>query len=131
MDIWRWLLTICCLLLALIIIYVVLVRLRARKQRKDLEADIFLATFLEAEMQRDPRVSILQVGLFEQILGRLRPKDDPIYYAMTLSALGNAYRKLSLGDRATNLEQAIKRYKEALCFLTPENSPMEDATVQN
>jgi hypothetical protein len=51
MDIWHWLFTICGLLLALVIIYVVLVRLRARKQRKDLEADILMVTFLEAELQ--------------------------------------------------------------------------------
>ena len=42
-----------------------------------------------------------------------------------------SYSDLLAGDQASNLTQAIRHYQEALRFLTPSETPLEYAGVQN
>jgi len=45
--------------------------------------------------------------------------------------LGEAYRNLPTGDRAVNIERAIRCYQEALRFTTAEAGPLDYAMTQN
>ena len=75
---------------------------------------------LEAALRLEPQIRQwpLQASR-EQIRGRL------------LSALGDSYQKRPQGNRADNLEAAIKAYEDALTVRTREAFPQEWASTQN
>ena len=95
------------------------------------EADIHRVRQLEVQCQRDPRMFMLLVQVYEQIIERLQPEKAPIFYATTRSNLGIAYRNLLTGNRASNLAKAIECYKEALRFWTPDVDPFAYARTMS
>jgi len=71
-----------------------------------------------------------KLAAYQEALHILTPEAAPLEYAITQHNLGNAYRDLPTGDRASNLAQAIRCYQEALRFLTPEAAPLDYARTQ-
>jgi tetratricopeptide (TPR) repeat protein len=67
----------------------------------------------------------------ETALDACERADDIESCAGLQNNLGEAYRNLPTGDRATNLEKAIQCYQEALRFYTPEAAPLDYAMTQN
>jgi tetratricopeptide (TPR) repeat protein len=97
----------------------------------DFAADIQRVQQLEEQRQRDPRAILPLIQVYKRMLERLRPNDGPPFYAALQNNLGKAYGDLPTGDRAANLEQAIRCYQQASCFLTPEMAPLEYAMTQH
>ena len=86
---------------------------------------------LEAQRQQDPDATIALIQAYEQIVRQLQPNENPSLYASTQNNLGLAYSDLPIGDRASNLTQAIVCFQEALRFRTPETAPLEYAATQH
>ncbi len=97
----------------------------------DFSADIRRALQLEEQRQRDPRAILPLIQVYKRMLERLRPNEGPTLYAVLQNNLGEAYRNLPTGDRASNLAQAIRCYQEALRFRTPEAAPLGYAMTQH
>src|SRR5437879_2626282 len=97
----------------------------------DFAEDIRRAQQLEEQRQRDPRAILPLIQVYKRMLERLRPNEDPTLYAILQNNLGEAYRNLPTGDRASNLAQAMQCYQQALRFLTPEAAPLDYATTLN
>jgi tetratricopeptide (TPR) repeat protein len=91
----------------------------------DFAADALRAQQLEEQRQRDPRAIVPLLQLYERLVSQLKPVENPTVYALIYYLLGNVYVDLPTGDRASNLEQAIRCYREALRFYTPEAEPFE------
>src|SRR2546427_807168 len=97
----------------------------------DFAEDIRRAQQLEEQRQRDPRTIPPLIQYYKRMLQRLTPEEAPPVYAIPQNNLGDAYRNLPTGDRATNLTQAIRCYQQALRFLTPEAAPLDYAMTLN
>ena len=95
------------------------------------EKDIHRARQLEAQSQRDPRAIVLLIQVYKQILERLQPDKNPVFYNAIQNNLGIAYRNLPDKDRVANLKQAVACYKEALRVWTPEAGDVAYAQTQN
>ena len=81
-----------------------------------------------AEQQHNVKDNITALILYSWLLTAVHGYS---YKAAHIQAkLGHAYSLLSTGDRATNLQQAIACFQEALRFWTPETTPSEYAAVQ-
>jgi CHAT domain-containing protein/tetratricopeptide (TPR) repeat protein len=96
-----------------------------------LNAEILMMQRLEAQSQKDPRVTELLVEVYERLIKKVRPEQNLSFYASVQNKLGNAYRKLPTGDRAINIAKAITCYEEALRYWTPERDPFDYAQIQH
>ena len=96
----------------------------------DFAADIQKAQQLEELRQRDPRAFKPLIQLYQRMLKRVRPNEDPDLFAALQYNLGRAYSDLPTRDQASNLEQAINCFQQALHFWTPEADPFPYALTQ-
>lgn len=97
----------------------------------DLMTNIRQAQQLERQRQHNSEDIFPLIEIYKQILERLQLDDEPALYAAIQYNLGNAYRELPTGDRASNLTQAIACYQQALRFRTADTTPLDYATTQN
>lgn len=83
-------------------------------------------------LQRRPPSAVhesLALQALESALGALDRNRHPSEFAMVQNNLGNALQSVSVGNRADNLDKAIKAYDEALRIRTREADPMAYATT--
>jgi len=86
---------------------------------------------LEQQAQRNLHLAGQVVGVWQRVLDRIPPGEEPAFRAAVLVSLGNAYYNLPTGDRGANLACALECYREALTTYTPETTPFQYATTQN
>src|SRR3989442_695152 len=94
-------------------------------------ADLSRAQQLEIQMQQDPQASVPLIQVYERLLGQAETEKNPALYASICNNLGTLYRDLPTGDRAANLQEAVRCYREALRFWTAENVPAQYSVVQS
>lgn len=139
MGIWYWLVIICGLLLVLVLLRVMQARRYAGTWAprdpvylpSSVADDVFKTRRLENGKHRSQRVIVRLIQLYEHILGRLQPDENPSFCGCILSDLGNAYFDLPIGERVANITRAIEQYQEALRLLTPEATPFAYASTLN
>ncbi len=96
-----------------------------------LEADFEVLADFESRAEVEPDVRAKEISLIQRMLERLREGEYRSVRGTLQTVLGIAYTCLPTGDRATNLEQAISCYQEALRFVTAEGAPQDYAGAQN
>lgn len=92
-----------------------------------------MAQQLTSQARPNPQDALALIEACKQIIVHLPSGADPSLYAGIQFSLGSAYNvlfKLSVGDRASNLQQVITCFREALRILTPEMNPPLYATLQ-
>src|SRR5260370_12376677 len=101
------------------------------KQSNGAAADLFQkARDLDAQSKQDPQLVIALIGLYKRIIRQLQSGEDPLLYAKVNFSLGKTYSDFPMGERSTNLEQAIGCYQEALRVWTPESDSRGYALTQ-
>lgn len=95
------------------------------------EEDMLKLQQLEAQVRQDPRAISLLIQEYRRLLERLQADEASSLSAALQFDLGNAYHRLSTGDRVTNLQQAMACYREALRVWTADTAPQEYAMTQN
>lgn len=101
------------------------------KGKSDEEVGALKAILQELKQLARSNETPYRISVIRQALGQIYREDSPPLWALLQAELGLAYLDSATGDRAQNLEQAIKAFTAALSVWTQTYYPEAWAETQN